>query len=102
MPPRPHPASRPTPVKTCPQCGRQYPPDTRFCPDDGATLRAQRAGDDLVGETIADRYHVIRKLGEGGMGRVYLAEHVKMGRMSAVKVMNRAMALDPDASSRFN
>jgi serine/threonine-protein kinase len=56
----------------------------------------------LIGSIIADRYHVIRKLGEGGMGRVYLAEHVKMGRMSAVKVMNRAMALDPDAISRFN
>jgi serine/threonine-protein kinase len=57
---------------------------------------------DLVGSIIADRYHVIRKLGEGGMGQVYLAEHVKMGRKSAVKVMNPGMVDNVDAISRFN
>jgi len=36
------------------------------------------------------------------MGAVYLGEHVKMGRKSAIKVMTQAMANDPDAVSRFN
>src|SRR5256714_11908579 len=36
------------------------------------------------------------------MGQVYLAEHVKMGRRSAIKVMNPAMVHDPDAVARFN
>ena len=36
------------------------------------------------------------------MGQVYLAEHVKMGRKSAVKVMNPGMVHDADAISRFN
>ena len=36
------------------------------------------------------------------MGAVYLGEHVKMGRKSAIKVMNPSMANDPDAISRFN
>ena len=47
-------------------------------------------------------FRVIRKLGEGGMGQVYLAEHVKMGRRCAIKIMSPAMMKDPDAISRFN
>ena len=88
--------------KICPQCGALYALDQRFCPQDGTTLRLQDAGSDLVGTIVADRYHVIGKLGEGGMGQVYLAEHVKMGRKSALKVMNPGMVKDADAISRFN
>lgn len=89
-------------LKICPQCGTEYELDQRFCPKDGSTLKMQDATGDLVGSIIADRYHVLRKLGEGGMGTVYLAEHVKMGRKSALKVMNPAMLNNADAISRFN
>ena len=88
--------------KICPTCGREYPANERFCPADGTALRSQGGGNDLVGSIIAERYHVLKKLGEGGMGQVYLAEHVKMGRKSAVKVMNPGMVHDADAISRFN
>jgi len=74
----------------------------KFCPNDGQTLRSATPASDLVGQVVADRYHVVKKLGEGGMGQVYLAEHVKMGRRSAIKVMNPAMVHDPDAVARFN
>ena len=89
-------------AKICPQCNTEYEADQRFCPRDGSTLKSLSAGGDLVGSVVADRYHVIRKLGEGGMGQVYLAEHVRMGRKSAVKVMNPGMVHDADAISRFN
>jgi serine/threonine-protein kinase len=88
-------------VKTCPVCSSEWPDDTRFCPKDGSTLRAA-AGADLIGSIVADRYHIEKKLGEGGMGAVYLGEHVKMGRKSAIKVMTQSMASDPDAIARFN
>lgn len=88
--------------KLCPTCGTEYPANERFCPRDGTALRSQGSGNDLVGSIIAERYHVLKKLGEGGMGQVYLAEHVKMGRKSAVKVMNPGMVHDADAISRFN
>jgi hypothetical protein len=88
--------------KICPTCGTEYPADERFCPRDGSALKAQDGGTDLIGSIIADRYLVLKKLGEGGMGRVYLAEHVKMGRKSAVKVMNPGTVTDADAISRFN
>lgn len=89
-------------MKTCPVCGTEYADDVKFCPLDGSTLRAKSPTADLVGQVVADRYHIIKKLGEGGMGAVYLGEHVKMGRKSAIKVMNPSMASDPDAISRFN
>jgi eukaryotic-like serine/threonine-protein kinase len=89
--------------KLCPTCSAEYPASERFCPKDGTALRAQTTEvSDLVGTVIAERYHVQKKLGEGGMGQVYLAEHVKMGRQSAVKVMHPAMVHDAHAIGRFN
>lgn len=88
-------------MKVCTTCGAEWPDDTKFCPNDGSTLRSDQTGD-LVGSVIADRYHIEKKLGEGGMGAVYLGEHVRMGRKSAIKVMTQAMANDPEAIARFN
>jgi len=89
-------------VKLCPVCSTEFPDDQKFCPNDGSVLRGAAPTSDLVGQVVAERYHVVKKLGEGGMGQVYLAEHVKMGRRSAIKVMNPSMTHDPDAVARFN
>jgi serine/threonine-protein kinase len=88
-------------MKTCPVCAAEWPDETKFCPNDGSTLRSA-TGASLIGSVIADRYHIEKKLGEGGMGAVYLGEHVKMGRKSAIKVMAQSMASDPEAIARFN
>jgi len=89
-------------VRTCPVCAAEWSDDTKFCPNDGSTLRAASGSASLIGTVIASGYHIQRKLGEGGMGTVYLGEHVKMGRKSAIKVMTQAMARDPEAIARFN
>jgi serine/threonine-protein kinase len=88
--------------KLCPTCGTEYPLSERFCPRDGTALRSSNPQADLVGTIVGNNFHIIRKLGEGGMGTVYLAEHVKMGRKAALKVMNPGMNQDPDAIARFN
>ena len=56
-------------MKICPVCSTEYADDVRFCPNDGQTLRASSPAHDLVGQVIADRYHVVKKLGEGGLSR---------------------------------
>src|SRR5206468_4045112 len=89
-------------LKLCPQCGTEYPASARFCETDGTALRSASPGNDLVGSIVAERYHILKKLGEGGMGQVYLAEHVKMGRKSALKVMAQGIKADVDSISRFN
>src|SRR5262245_14438362 len=89
--------------KVCSVCGAEYPATELFCPRDGSSLRTIGAGQlDLVGQVVADRYHVVSKLGDGGMGQVYLAEHVKMGRKIALKVLRPTMMAEPDSVSRFN
>jgi len=89
-------------VKLCPQCGTRYEGDNRFCTLDGATLVAESPADSLQGSVLADRYLIDRKLGEGGMGEVYLAEHIRMKRKVAVKVMRAWLTKDPAAIGRFH
>jgi tRNA A-37 threonylcarbamoyl transferase component Bud32 len=43
--------------------------------------------DQLVGATLADRYEIIRRIGEGGMGAVYEARHSIIGKRVAIKVL---------------
>ena len=87
-------------LKVCPQCGTEYETAARFCPDDGTALRP-KGSDSLVGRVLADRYHILKRIGEGGMGRVYLGEHVKMNRQCAIKVMSPALVNDHESAARF-
>lgn len=88
--------------RVCPRCGVEYPGDQRFCPSDGVTLVPADSGQELPGRTVAGRYHVLRRIGAGGMGEVYLAEHVRMGRRCALKVIRKSLLEDREALARFN
>jgi serine/threonine-protein kinase len=53
------------------------------------------------GSILADRYRVEKLLGRGGMGAVYEATHVQLGRVIALKVLRRDVSSDPDTVRRF-
>jgi len=89
-------------AKICPVCDGVYADANAFCPNDGSTLLTDRPSEDLVGSVIADRYRVERLLGEGGMGKVYLARHVRLPQQAAIKVMNATASHDEGAVARFN
>lgn len=56
---------------------------------------------DLTGTVLANRYRILKRLGVGAMGEVYLGEHLRMGRRDAIKVLRSGMAREPEAMARF-
>ncbi len=61
------------------------------------------AGDSRLrhGDVIGHRYYIEDIVGEGGMGIVYSATHIELGRTVAIKVLRRSLSGDPQAVARF-
>jgi serine/threonine-protein kinase len=58
--------------------------------------------DPHLASSLGGRFNLVRKLGAGGMGAVYLAEQVAVGnRPVALKVLSRKLLDDPDFLLRF-
>lgn len=89
--------------KVCTTCGHRYPEDFLVCPRDATPLQLEgQEGDPLVGKVLGDAYQILRVVGEGGMGRVYEARHLRLkDRRFAVKVLHPEMARDPEIVARF-
>jgi serine/threonine protein kinase len=90
--------------KRCPKCGERFPADFRVCPRDAVELEALGAtiGDPYVGSTLAETYRIESVIADGGMGRVYVARHLRLpARGLAVKILHRNLAGDSEVVSRF-
>ena len=115
---------------TCPRCGTALPDGARFCPKDGTTVRddtvmpmpspvvsgVAQAGvsgsaptaalpdnndQALIGAVIDGRYRVRRRLGAGGLGAVFEAEHVEIKKPVAIKVMHAIFGFSDEFRARF-
>jgi len=109
--------------RRCLKCGSVYEGESRFCPKDGSPLvdiearksaavsgtsvrkvtptpAADRAAS-LTDQTLDGRYHVTRKLGEGGMSYVYQATEIGTEHSVAIKVMSPKLASDKTAVERL-
>jgi eukaryotic-like serine/threonine-protein kinase len=82
----------------CRYCGDMHPPSFSHCPKTGRSMNAGRA---LIGRVIAERYRILALLGEGGMGAVYVAEHLMIGRKVAIKRLHPELTSDDKAVARF-
>src|SRR5579864_4540517 len=64
-------------------------------------VETQARPDSLIGATLAERYRLTRKIGEGGMGSVYEATHVIIGKSVAVKVLREKHVDRPEVAQRL-
>ncbi|WP_096328059.1 serine/threonine protein kinase [Nannocystis exedens] len=63
--------------------------------------RGPGIGADLVGSLLLGRYQVLERIGDGGMGAVYLAEHTTILKKFAIKVLSAQLSLREDHVDRF-
>jgi serine/threonine-protein kinase len=87
-------------MKQCPNCLRTYAPHLNVCPQDGTALRD--ASDLTPGTILRGKYEILQKLGEGGMGVVFKARHVRFDEICALKVVSAALAQDNTFVQRFH
>jgi len=82
----------------CPHCGATHPHSTLRCTATGLPIGGDPG---LIGTLIANRYHLVRLLGDGGMGAVFKAADRVLRRFVAVKLLHPATAQNPSAVDRF-
>ena len=95
----------PTPMEmsvdeTLPGVGSSPDLSAELARDLGSSQTNAGATESMLGQTLGT-YKLITILGEGGMGRVYLAEHTKIGRQVALKMLHTHLARSPDVVRRF-
>ncbi|MBX3162445.1 MAG: serine/threonine protein kinase [Deltaproteobacteria bacterium] len=123
-------SSTPAQRFVCPRCRTAFEQPSHFCRECGAdmtrasALEASRMPTEVdatrepsapiatdrrvtdsnqawLGKIVDGRYRVLEVIGRGGMGVVYRVEHLRMGKIAAMKVLHRDLAHDADVVSRF-
>src|SRR5262245_60165377 len=87
---------------SCPTCGRSYPSEFAVCPLDATPQgETSKAGDPQIGIVVGRTYRIVRVLGQGGMARLYEAEHLRIDARFAIKVIHDELAREASMLARF-
>ncbi len=70
-------------------------------PQSSADRRLSDSNQAWLNKVVDGRYRVMEVIGRGGMGVVYRVEHLRMGKVAAMKVLHRDLASDPEVVQRF-
>jgi serine/threonine-protein kinase len=89
-------------MRICPKCNTPSLKDSEECVFCGAAMvdPSQTEDDPMVGLLISDKFELKEIIGSGGMGKVYRADQVGVGRTVAVKIMHRHLMGDETAGAR--
>jgi serine/threonine-protein kinase len=89
-------------ARRCPTCGVELPGSFAVCPHDATPLGVTKNREDpLVGIILGGTYRLVRAIGKGGMGKLYEAEHTRLRRRFAIKVLHESHAEKVEAVRRF-
>ena len=90
-------------VFICQSCGTEQASWAGNCAKCGGTetIRITPQADNLLEKVINQKYRIVRRLGQGGMGYVYLAEQVGIGQRVALKFLKPEFSSDPEIARRF-
>jgi eukaryotic-like serine/threonine-protein kinase len=80
-------------LPTCYRDGEKLVDYERFVADERDPLR---------NKTIGDKYQLLERVGQGGMGTIYRATQSGLNRQVAVKILKRELNVDPDTVARFH
>ena len=86
-------------MKYCDQCRASYPNEFNVCPIDNSPLRL--TSELFPGITIRDKYLILDKVGDGGMGAVYRARHLAFNEIRALKIVHAGLMEDRGFIKRF-
>lgn len=79
-------------MRNCQVCATALTEQAVFCPNCGELVDSQAKGrqaDPLEGMTLDQKYRLIKKVGEGGMAKIYKAEHIYLKEIRAIKLIKR-------------
>ncbi|MBX3186429.1 MAG: serine/threonine protein kinase [Labilithrix sp.] len=87
----------------CHSCHKPVEGHPPFCPGCGAPMPREAAPDPLIGRTLQGKYKIVKLLGEGGMGAVYVGEQAlgTKTRNVAIKTLHSHLSRDEKIRTRF-